>query len=462
MSKVIGWKLASEAPAGGIKVGGAAMEFSALEESVFSKLAADYAQLVESSELPMVSDLPAFERLVKQLCSVYGVKLGKPAQQKLACAAYHTFSGKGPLDFLLAGNDFEEISFVGTAEPVYVFSRKNSAWLATNCYICSDKYATNLVNRIASKSGLRMSYATPRLDARLDGGERLHAACPPVSPSGVSFSIRLFPQSKLDLSCLIARSAIDAKAAAFLWFAMQSDCSIIVAGNTGGGKTTLLNAMADLVGLDERIVIVEDTPELSLAQKHVARLVANKTPMSDLVKDTLRMRPDRVFVGEVRAAADSRALFDCLLSGQAKGTYATFHSDSASECLSRLRLLGAGEHELSALDLIVVARRIPVYDIATRHGTELRRVTEICEVAFRGAEAYARPLFLYDPQSDRMRFLGLGEGPLKKKFFSCLRGATKVGFEKEWARREEFLAASNGGSLASLADGYLYPEKLRT
>lgn len=472
MSKVVGWKVV--APVAGTAVARKAtaaenaaasengflcvaerFEFSSLEEAVFAKASAEYAAAVESSP-SAAATAAVFEKIVSEVCARHRTVIGVQSASKVAAALLHSFCGFGSLDFLLSRDDLEEIAFVSTAEPLYVFSCTKKAWLATNCFLCSERFAMAAVNRMATRSGKRLSFATPRLDSQLANGGRLHASCPPISPAGVSFSIRLFPAKRMDMADLVGVKAIGAQAAAFLWFAMQSDCSIIVAGNTGGGKTTVLNALCDLVGTRERLVLVEDTPELMPAQKHVARLVASKAAMADLVKDTLRMRPDRVFVGEVRTAGDCKALFDCLLSGQARGTYCTFHSDSASECLARMRLMGATDHDLAALDLIIVARRIPVYDLSARTGGEVRRVTEICEVCQEAGSFLARPIFSFEAKDSSLRFCGFGNGKLKEKIMSCLSNADREKFLCEWQRRARFFAKKEPVAMALRAEKYLY------
>jgi len=470
VSKVVGWKVtapvvAAKATASGSQALCVAehFEFSPLEEAVFAKASMEYAVQVESakpvqnaSAAAPTTGVAVFEKIVAQVCARHQTTLGAQPAVKVASALLHSFCGFGCLDFLLSRDDLEEIAFVSTAEPLYVFSCEKKAWLATNCFLCSERFAMAAVNRMASKSGKRLSFATPRLDSQLANGGRLHASCPPISPAGVSFSIRLFPSKRMDMADLVSVKAINTEAAAFLWFAMQSDCSIIVAGNTGGGKTTVLNALCDLVGTRERLVLVEDTPELLPAQKHVARLVASKAAMSDLVKDTLRMRPDRVFVGEVRSKEDCKALFDCLLSGQARGTYCTFHSDSAAECLARMKLMGATDHDLAALDLIVVARRIPVYDLSSRTGGEVRRVTEVCEVCPEGGAFVPKPIFSFDAEKSALAFCGFGNGKLKEKIMSCLSNAGQGQFLSEWQKRAKFFAKKEPVAMALRAEKYLY------
>ncbi|MFA5247085.1 MAG: ATPase, T2SS/T4P/T4SS family [Candidatus Micrarchaeia archaeon] len=457
MSRVVGWKVAASKKAASDQLAiEPAFEFSPVEEAVFARASQEYASLVESSGAELCATEELFSKIVRAICARHsnaGLTAGQ--EKKIALAAFHSFKGYGCLDFLLYRPDLEEITFVGQDKPLYVFSSKKKAWLSTNCFLCSERFAIAAINRMAYKSGKRLSFATPRLDSQLENGGRLHASCPPISPAGASFSIRLFPAKRMNMSDLVRLKAITKDAAAFLWFAMQSDCSMVIAGNTGGGKTTILNALCDLVGMRERLVLVEDTPELMPMQKHVARLVASKTPVSELVKDTLRMRPDRVFVGEVRSAPDCKALFDCLLSGQARGTYSTFHSDSADECLGRMRLMGATDHDLGSLDLIVVARRIPVYDVQSRNGIEVRRVTEICEVCPQGSTFVAKPIFSYDAKADGLAFSGW-DGRLRQKIFSCLSNINEADFAMEWQKRAAFLEKKCEGQMAMRAEEYLF------
>jgi len=164
---------------------------------------------------------------------------------------------------------------------------------------------------------------------------------------------------------------------------MQCDCSILIGGNTASGKTTTLNAFFSFIPGNERVVITEETPEINIPHGHQLRLVANREmgiTLKDLVYDTLRMRPDRMIVGEVRNREETEALFDVLLAGQARGSYATFHAQSVDEALSRLRSFGIREDDLSSIDCIVVQRRMLTYDPKKRRNTEVRRVVEMAEV----------------------------------------------------------------------------------
>jgi Flp pilus assembly CpaF family ATPase len=162
---------------------------------------------------------------------------------------------------------------------------------------------------------------------------------------------------------------------------MQSEINVLIAGNTGSGKTTLLNSLFSFVPLDERIIITEETPEINIPHNHRVCLKINaeqKITMTDLIKTTLRMRPDRVIVGEIRTKEEVDAYLDTILAGQGKGSYATFHGLSVNETLSRLKNLGLTEQDLNALDLIILQKRWT--SIKDGKKIEKRKLFEIAEV----------------------------------------------------------------------------------
>jgi len=329
------------------------------------------------------SEKPAdLESLLREICDRNNLLLGKDSAKKILEIASRNINGFGVLDYLLSDDSLEEISVVGVGKPIYVFHRAKG-WLRTNCSITSEDFAVNVINKMARPLGRRVAFQSPRLNATLPDGSRLHASISPVNLDGVEITIRKFKQKPFSMGELASNSTLSSEAAAFLWTVLYGDVSLMIAGNTGSGKTTTLNALFSFIPLSDRVVITEETPELNIPHEHKVRIVANEElgiKMSDLVKDTLRMRPDRVIIGEVRSAEEVSALMDSLLSGQARGSYCTFHADSASEALYRLKALGANEEDLNALDLVLIQKRITAYDAKAKRQLELRRVTEIAEV----------------------------------------------------------------------------------
>jgi Flp pilus assembly CpaF family ATPase len=232
-------------------------------------------------------------------------------------------SGFGFISSILSNDNIEEIAIIGLGKgkPVFAYE-KNFGWLKTNSFFTDETVVKNLVNKMASQLGRHITLHKPRLNAVLPDGSRLSASFPPISFEPV-VTLRKFREKPFTPAELIANNTISSQAMAFLWMAMQTDCSILIAGNTGSGKTTLLNALFAFVPENERVVITEETPEISVPHKHIAKVHVVENlgiGMSDLIVDTLRMRPDRVVIGEVRNNEEVAAFMDTLLAGQGKGS----------------------------------------------------------------------------------------------------------------------------------------------
>jgi flagellar protein FlaI len=385
--EAVGWAVRDE---GAYKVP-AMPGLSEKEERLLSALTKQFLEGASEKQ----SDL---EGLLREICDRNNLLLGKDSAKKILEIASRNINGFGVLDYLLADDALEEISVVGVKKPIYVFHR-SKGWLETNCSITSEEFAVNVINKMARPLGRRVAFQSPRLNATLPDGSRLHASISPVNLDGVEITIRKFKQKPFSMPELVSNSTFSFEAAAFLWTVLYGDVSLLIAGNTGSGKTTTLNALFSFIPLSDRIVITEDTPELNVPHEHKVRIVANEElgiKMSDLVKDTLRMRPDRVIIGEVRSQEEVSALMDSLLSGQARGSYCTFHADSAAEALYRLKALGANEEDLNALDLVLVQKRITSYDSKAKRQLELRRVTEIAEVR------EGKPIVLFKRSQDKL------------------------------------------------------------
>jgi Flp pilus assembly CpaF family ATPase len=370
-----GWEI--EKGAGEYEVKGD-YSLSGEEELVFSELVKRFQEGSEEDEW----------KLLKEICLDNNLLIQKSKAKKIAELASLEARGFGPFSLLLQDDSLEEIACVGVGrEKKLLVYKRGKGWLETNCFLESQESAIDLINKMARPLGRRISYQFPRLNAMLPDGSRLHACIPPLGES-VEVTLRKFRKEPYSIAEFVSSGALSPEACAFLWVAMASDSSVIISGNTGGGKTTLLNALLSFVSEKERIVITEETPELRLFHSHSVKMVANEElgiSLGDLVKDTLRMRPDRVIVGEARDEVEVKALCDSLLSGQAKGTYATFHSDSAQEAIDRLRALGARREEINAIDLVIVTKRVSVLGKNKRERTgkagEERRITEISEVS---------------------------------------------------------------------------------
>ena len=338
----------------------------------------------------------------------------------------------GPLGLLASDERLEEVAVIGVGKPIFAYVR-GEGWRETNCEFTEMGALIESINKLAKPLGRRVTLRSPRINAVLKNGSRLHASIPPLSEGEVT--IRRFREKPFSPKELVANGTFSAEAMAFLSLAMQSDASIIVAGNTGSGKTSTLNALFSFVPMEERVLVVEETPEIRVPQPHCCRLVARdelNLGLGELAADSLRMRPDRVVVGEARDAREAKALFDAMLSGQARGCYATVHARSADEALARLCSLGIPGRDLPALDLVVVQRRIARF--SNGRFCEARKCVEICEVVGDGnGFARAEKLFELDFAANAMRRVSLG----KKMAERICRtfGFDARGLEKEVERR---------------------------
>lgn len=294
--------------------------------------------------------------------------------------------GFGVIDNLVKDDRLEEIMVIGPDKPVYVFHRKYEM-MPTNIRYYSDNDIKRLIDRIARIIGRRIDTQVPLLDARLPDGTRVNATLPPTSIDGSTLTLRKFRKDPYTVIDLIGYNTLTVETAAFLWLATDGmgakPANILIAGGTGSGKTTLLNTLCSFVPTTERIVTIEDTAELLLPLSHWIRFETRppgiegtgEITMDMLVKNTLRMRPDRVIVGEIRGA-EGFTMFTAMNTGH-DGCFGTLHANSARETLTRITAppISVPEIMIGALTFIVVQKRI--HD---RRKGVIRRVTEIAEV----------------------------------------------------------------------------------
>ncbi|WP_372790823.1 CpaF family protein [Paraconexibacter sp.] len=293
--------------------------------------------------------------------------------------------GYGPLERLLADPGVSEIMVNG---PHSVWIESAGRLSKTPVRFHDDSHLRRIINKIVAQVGRRIDEASPMVDARLQDGSRINAIIPPLSLTGPVLTIRKFTKNRMMLSEFEAIGTLSAEAIAFLDASVQAGLNIVVVGGTGTGKTTLLNAMSACIPEDERIVTIEDAAELKLQQEHVLRLESRprnvegegEVSIRDLVKNALRMRPDRIVVGECRGA-ETLDMLQAMNTGH-DGSLTTVHANTPRDALARLEtlVLMAGfdlpitairQQIASALDLVVQLERM-------RDGT--RKVTYITEV----------------------------------------------------------------------------------
>ncbi|MFH0906441.1 MAG: ATPase, T2SS/T4P/T4SS family [archaeon] len=313
----------------------------------------------------------------------------------------------GPLTNLLNDEALEEIALIGINKVVYVYHR-SYGWLITNLIYNNKNTVIDLINKLSWHSNNFISLKNPILDTYLENGSRLNAIIDPITES-VCLTIRKFTKEKITINDLIKFNTIDNEIAGFLNLVFLTDSNIFIAGNTGSGKTTTLNALLEFIPQNERIVLIEQVKEIDITHAHQISTIANLDlgiDFSTLIFTSLRMRPDRVVIGEVRNKEESKAIIDSMLCGQAKGTYTTFHSDSANDTLLRLKSYGVMECDLSSIDLIVIQRRYNRYNfeedlIDNNTKSDIRKIFEISEVIYENDCAKLNCLYSYDVLKDK-------------------------------------------------------------
>ncbi|MCX8190430.1 MAG: ATPase, T2SS/T4P/T4SS family [Candidatus Diapherotrites archaeon] len=291
-------------------------------------------------------------------------------------------NGFGPIDELLSDEELEEIALtgIGIEKPLKVF-HQTFGWCNINLCFTDEETVRNLVNKMLRNNERRLTLNSPCVNGMLPDGSRINATLPPVSVGEPTFTIRKFNVKRFTPEELVRNKTFTLELMAFLNCVMQTDCSIMVAGNTGSGKTTSLNAIFNFVPKDERVVIIEETPELQIPHKHAVKLSVcreKNVGMHKLIENSLRMRPDRIVVSEIRNSAEAKAFINTLLAGQGKGSYTTFHANSAEDTVKRLEFLGVKRVDIGSIDLVLVQRRWPV--MKNGRSIEQRRIVEVSEL----------------------------------------------------------------------------------
>src|SRR3989338_8323102 len=284
------------------------------------------------------------QKILEILSESPELNIPKTRHEFYADAVVREMVGYGIIDLLIKDDELEEIMVIGPMTPVYVFHRKYEM-MRTNIEFYSDQEIVDLVNRIARQVGRRVDISNPLLDARLPDGSRVNATIPPASVSGSSLTIRKFKADPYSMIDMVRMGTLSIEAAAHLWACVEGlgvkPANILIAGGTGSGKTTTLNVLASFVRPYERVITIEDTAELNLPLKHLIRL-EGKPPglegtgeitLDILTKNSLRMRPDRIIVGEVRHA-EAFSLFTAMNTGH-DGCLWTVHANSPDETIIR-------------------------------------------------------------------------------------------------------------------------------
>jgi len=369
-----------------------------------------HRHLIERIELAKVDLLPRAEveqqirQLVEDLLAEEETPLSRLERNQIIEEIQHETFGLGPIEPLIRDPSVSDILVNG---PQSVFVERRGKLEETNVIFRDDAHLLQIIERIVSQVGRRVDESSPMVDARLPDGSRVNAIIPPLALDGPMLSIRRFAVDPYRMEDLLTFGTLTPALAEILSAAVRARLNILISGGTGGGKTTLLNVLSNAIPNSERIVTIEDSAELQLQQRHVVRLETRRPNIEgkgtvtqrDLVYNALRMRPDRIIVGEVRGA-EVLDMLQAMNTGH-DGSLSTVHANSARDALSRLETMvmisGVGisvtalrEYISSALDMIIHVARL------SDGARKVVRVSEV--VGMEEAVITTQDIFLFEQQ----------------------------------------------------------------
>ncbi len=361
-----------------------AEEFEVLKRKIHNKL-------VDKLDLSKVGDLQGdvlrreIRLVVEHLCDTEETFLNRNERERLIEEVLDETFGLGPLELLLKDNSISDIMING---PKHIFVERRGRMEKSTVEFRDNAHLMQIIDRIVSKVGRRVDEVCPMVDARLTDGSRVNAIIPPLALDGAAVSIRRFGSNPLKLEDLLNFKAFTPEMVMLLEGALKARLNIIISGGTGCGKTTLLNTLSSFISNEDRIITIEDAAELQLQQEHVVRLETRPANIegkgqitaTDLVRNALRMRPERIIIGECRGP-ETLDMLQAMNTGH-EGSMTTLHANTPRDAMARLEtmVMMAGfempikairQQVASAVDLIVQANRL--------QGGK-RRVTHITEI----------------------------------------------------------------------------------
>jgi len=381
-------------------------------ESYYDTKTQVFSALIETIDLSQLAKLDGdsareeIRDIVNDIIAIKNYAMSIAEQEELLEDICNDVLGYGPLEPLLARDDIADIMING---PDNAYIEVDGKVEHADIKFRDAQQLLSVCQRIVSQVGRRVDESSPICDARLADGSRVNVIAPPLAIDGTALTIRKFKKDKLTLDQLVNFGSISPEGATLLQIIGRVRCNVVISGGTGSGKTTLLNCLTRYIDEDERIITCEDSAELQLQQPHVVRLETRppnlegegQITMRDLVKNCLRMRPERIIVGEVRGPE----VFDLLqaMNTGHDGSMGTIHSNSPRECLSRIEsMIAMGGFSLpqrTVREIIVGSVDVIVQAARLRDGS--RRITHITEiVGMEGDVIITQDLMLYDMQGE--------------------------------------------------------------
>jgi len=405
-------------------------DYYQIKTTIFSALI-DTIDLAQLAQLDPDSAREEIRDIVNEIISIKAVVMSIAEQEHLLQDICNDVLGYGPLEPLLARDDIADIMVNGAG---HVFIEVAGKVQLTSVRFRDNAQLMNICQRIVSQVGRRVDESSPICDARLLDGSRVNVIAPPLSLDGPTLTIRKFKKDKLRMDDLIRFGSINEAGGKLLGIIGRCRCNVLISGGTGSGKTTLLNTMTAFISEEERIITCEDAAELQLQQPHVVRLETRppnlegqgQITMRDLVRNCLRMRPERIIVGEVRGP-EAFDLLQAMNTGH-DGSMGTLHANSPREAMSRLEsMITMGGFQLpsktiremivGSIDVIIQAERL-------RDGT--RRIVNVTEVVgTEGEVIVTQDLMIYEmngeDENGRIRGRHIGTGIVRPSFWERAR-----------------------------------------
>ncbi len=359
-------------------------DFEALKEHIHGKLV-EKLDLTRISELEGDSLRREIRVVVEHLCDTENPLLNRSERERLVEEVLDEAFGFGPLELLLKEEGVADIMING---PKNVFLEKNGRIIKSDVTFRDNDHLLQILDRIVSKVGRRVDETSPMVDARLPDGSRLNAIIPPLALDGPSITIRRFGSNPLTLEDLLKFGAFTPEMVMFMEGCMKARLNVIISGGTGSGKTTLLNTLSSFISNENRIITIEDAAEIQLQQEHVLRLETRPANIegkgmvtaTDLVKNALRMRPDRIIIGECRGG-EALDMLQAMNTGH-DGSLTTVHANTPRDAISRIETLV----NMSGIDLPMasvrkqIASAVHLVIQASRLQGGPRKVTYITEI----------------------------------------------------------------------------------
>lgn len=372
-----------------------------IRQELVDKISLGFSDITDKKKSRFIED--KFEQAIKIMIDKYFIDADLQTKDFLFSYLVSKSLGLGNIDLLMSDANLEEIVINQAQEPVWIYHRKHG-WLKTNVTLKDEEQIRHYASMIGRKIGRQINILEPLLDAHLNEGDRVNATLTPISSRGNTITIRKFAKDPWTITKMLKSNTISFDAAALMWMAIQYELSAIIAGGTASGKTSTLNCLANFFPPNQRIISIEDTRELQLPKFLHWVPLNTRLPnsegkgavsMEDLLINSLRMRPDRILVGEVRRQKEVETLFEAIHTGHS--CYATFHSNTAQETVERLTNppINVPKLMLPAISVILIQFR--------NRRTDVRRTFQLAEIL---PDSKAKVLMQYDPKKDILKNTG--------------------------------------------------------